>query len=562
MANTYEEGSQATVKTPLPPINTFTGPVTVDPNVPYQQQVTTGAATPMNPPVAPAPSTGSFTPASDKSAQMAQQEATASKDIVATKQMEAQATMPTTTVATPYVDITADDIATAKEMEAQMARDRLPVQQPVQLTGTKTTTTKTGTGTGTGSGAGTGVTTGTQTTIPVTPSSDQVSATADSAQQASAAAGISAAQEVAKLTQPQAWKPLLDQAASTKFDWQSATDPAYLQEASNLENQVASMMVGRGGLYSSVYQSALQSRLTELQISMRQQRYGEFIQERNWLMQQAEFIANREDTAYSQGMQALNYQAGREDSAFSKGIQTLEYEANRADTAFQQQYQMLNYQLELENQKFNQWKQRAELSLAQAKFAYSKEQATLAQKVTANKVDIANLGTTYRQQSDLYSEYMEEWSQSGYPSATVQAFFGIPATTSFWSASGQAALDNRKVSIESYRTLASNIAQANGEDELAIQAAKGFIAGTAAEVKQVQENTNYNDARYQLAYNINNASDAMSAITNLKMDSVNMQNPDGMSNKAYAIEKMGEDNYNKLLTELQGTYSAYKNPMD
>jgi len=298
-----------------------------------------------------------------------------------------------------------------------------------------------------------------------------------------------------------AWQQYADQASQMKFDWNSANDPAYLQEASNLENQVAGMMVGRGMLYSSLYQSALQSRLTTLQIEMRQQRYDEFLQERNWMMDMAGFYADREDTAFTQNLQ------------------------------------MLNYQLDLEQQKFSQQMQRAELSLAQAKFAYSKEQAALAEKESSIKTQYNDLSSQYKSYNEMLTEYTDRWYESKYPDAEVQAFFGLSdPTMSYWSKSAQSAINSKTASVDALRTQAEALAvQANDLDR-AITASQGFVTGSAASIAKQTQETNYNDMKTQILRAINTKEEAYDILNNLRDD------------KANIISYIGETNYNSLMT--------------
>lgn len=315
-------------------------------------------------------------------------------------------------------------------------------------------------------------------------------------------------------TQESAWKPFADQAAQMKFSWNSATDPDYLQEASNLENQVAQMMVGRGGLYSSVYQSALQSRLTQLQATMRQEKYQEFLQERTWLMQQAEFYADREDADFSKNMQ------------------------------------MLNYQMDLDNQKFNQQMARAELALAQAKFNFSKQQANLATQQATTKAQESNLNEQYTTYNELFKKYQSQWASSGYPSAEVQAFFGVSASDSFWGANAQSAIDNTRASIDFVRQSALQYALEANDIDSVIAASKGFATGSDAEITQMAQESKYNTLKFDIMRQIDSGSEAMTALTNVKYQ------------KAEIINTIGQTGYNKLLVDLQTMVNAYKYNMD
>jgi len=304
-------------------------------------------------------------------------------------------------------------------------------------------------------------------------------------------------------TQKNAWQAYFDQAATMKFDWNSANDPAYLQEASNVEQQVTDMMVGRGGLYSSVYQSALQSRLMSLQIDMRQQRYSEFLEERNWVMNQAEFVADRSDTAYAQQMQ------------------------------------MLNYQLELENQKFNQSMQRAELALAQSKFAYSKQQAALAEEAVTSNNTGTELMAQYTEYQSMLDEYTKRWQKTRYPDAEVQAFFGITdPSMSYYSSTAQSTISNKANQVSAYEEAAVSWITKAGDIEDAITLSQGVTYGTVADTTKMTWDTNYNQMKTKILLAMKSQDEAQEILGNLKAD------------KSVVISYIGQTNYDSLVNTV------------
>jgi len=91
------------------------------------------------------------------------------------------------------------------------------------------------------------------------------------------------------------WQNYYKKATETQFQYNPAEDQEYLRAASVLEQQVTDMMVGRGGLYSSVAHAALQSRLMSLQVDYQKMAYEKFTEERDYNMKIASFLADRED---------------------------------------------------------------------------------------------------------------------------------------------------------------------------------------------------------------------------------------------------------------------------
>jgi len=131
--------------------------------------------------------------------------------------------------------------------------------------------------------------------------------------------------------------------ANSVFSWDPSKDQEYLNDAAIIENQVTQMMVGRGGLYSSVHQATLTTQLISLQVEMRKQKYDEYVADRNFkmniiqtqwgmFMDQANLQLNYEKMKFDQAMQQAQLQlsyakfkADREDAAWSKYMAEQEY---------------------------------------------------------------------------------------------------------------------------------------------------------------------------------------------------------------------------------------------
>ena len=80
----------------------------------------------------------------------------------------------------------------------------------------------------------------------------------------------------------------------------------------------------------------------------------QFLTERNFKMQIAQFLANRED------------------EMFSRNMQVAKFEADRSDEEFKRNMQIAQYNMQMEQQE-TQAIQKQNLALSQAQFNYRKE---------------------------------------------------------------------------------------------------------------------------------------------------------------------------------------------
>lgn len=307
----------------------------------------------------------------------------------------------------------------------------------------------------------------------------------------------------------QKWKEYSDQASNMKFEWNPATDPDYLQQASQLEQQVTNMMVGRGGLYSSVFNSALQSRMIELQVGMREQRYNEFLQERAFVMQQAEFYANRSDADFSRKMQELNYK------------------------------------LDYENQKFQQEMTKAEQNLAWAKFNYSKEQAKLAEDNAQTKLDYSAMETSYTDYKSMFDKYQKEWADTGKASYEVAQFFDVDPMEDFNSSTATKAINNGMTVLDQMSGYAQQLANQSKDQDSALSESYGFV-NSATQMQTMAQESKYNTLKYNIFRAVSSASEAQSALSNLSAEKDRVRNT------------IGEKYYTQLYNDVQALVKNYQ----
>ena len=243
--------------------------------------------------------------------------------------------------------------------------------------------------------------------------------------------------------------PYFDQLMSMKFDYDPAKDPEYINGSKVLENQVAQMMVGRGGLYSSVNQAALSSKLIEFQIALRKQKYEQYIQDRSFMLQMANTVWDRQDAAFNQYMTVAKYNADREDAMFSR----------------QMQQEQLNLQ-------------RASAALAQARYQAEIE----AENQTAN-LNSRISSVVYKEEN--YNKLWTKWRELGSATNDIAAFFGVKPGAGFLQSSGT--IMRVKDSITNEKTAIGQLAANYGNMAVTQAAIYGFIEQPVVATPEVSQ---------------------------------------------------------------------------
>ena len=154
----------------------------------------------------------------------------------------------------------------------------------------------------------------------------------------------------------------IDLVNNAVFEYDPTQDPEYLRQASAYENTIVQMMVGRGGLYSSVTQSGIQSSLINLQMELRAQRYESFVADRNFNMSMAKFYSGEQDKFFRQQMDLLDYQMAKEKFAFDV-----------AKEEFDQQLAIAGYNLDVKRLELDYQKEQFDQQMAVANYNASRQ---------------------------------------------------------------------------------------------------------------------------------------------------------------------------------------------
>jgi len=266
--------------------------------------------------------------------------------------------------------------------------------------------------------------------------------------------------------QPPAWKEYFDKANSLEFAYDPSTDNAYKLAASQVEQQVTDMMVGRGGLYSSVAQSALTSRLMELQVSYEEKAYERFLEDRNYYMELASFVADREDTAFEQSLALDKFKA------------------------------------DLDQQKFENNIAMKELAIQQANAAYSRQYSKATEEQEYSEGQLGIMQVDYDQAVSTYNELVARWKSNDVADYEIASFFGVATGTSY--SSGTTKRNQAYSAIQASASELVAYARKVENDEaylLALEAVKAGSSSTSYSTTTTQTQANY-DSNYTATYNL------------------------------------------------------------
>jgi hypothetical protein len=197
----------------------------------------------------------------------------------------------------------------------------------------------------------------------------------------------------------------MDELKNSKFEYKPMEDSEYIKESEDLATQISNMMVGRGGLYSSVASSALQSGLINLQLNKTKQKYEEYRADRDFKFQMAQAERQANTDAFNKIMAI-------------KGSQADEYKFNA---------QMKQQELE------NQYKA-LEFKMQQEQIAYNKMvternyRAQQAQNATENNAKKAVIELTQRYQvwDNNYKKFdklSKQWATTNEATKEISDYF-------------------------------------------------------------------------------------------------------------------------------------------
>lgn len=236
--------------------------------------------------------------------------------------------------------------------------------------------------------------------------------------------------------------PYFKELSEMVFEYDPSTDEQYLQSAATLENQVVQMMIGRGGLYSSVTNSAIQAGLISLQIEFRAQAYDAFKEERAFKFDQAKFFETQIQNEFDRQMDMASLQLAQQKEAFSQQMQIADFDFRQQQEAFDQQMAVANYNLQAQRDAFNMQMEQASFKLRQQEAAHNRKMDTLNYNLRVQEgiqrqkqaeadanlkgiqLQIYGMADSYDKSVQTYNEMNERWKNDVYATdPEVRAYF-------------------------------------------------------------------------------------------------------------------------------------------
>lgn len=232
-----------------------------------------------------------------------------------------------------------------------------------------------------------------------------------------------------------------DQLKDNTFNYDPATDQSYWKAAANAENAIIQSIIGRGGLYSSVAQSAVSAKLMDLSIEFEKVAYDKFISERNHLFQMAQFEQQRLQTAWDQQFQQRQFDAQQKANAWDQqfkerqfdaqqkatewdqGFQQAQFDAQQDAVAWDQQFKDMQFQYQLEKDSWARKQQLAASGNAAQQLAYQKEAANAASKNAAQQKQAKIMIQKNQEDIRMHNEMINYWAAKGTADARVAEFF-------------------------------------------------------------------------------------------------------------------------------------------
>ncbi len=222
--------------------------------------------------------------------------------------------------------------------------------------------------------------------------------------------------------------PYIEQLNAMQFQYNPFEDEEYNQRAAQYEQQVTDMMVGRGGLYSSVAQNALQAGLISLQQQMMEQRYQEFLNDRNFTLQMAQFVSDENARMFDQFITnkklefdqytfQMEYAFNTAKELWSRYAWGAEMELAKQKEAFSQQMQIAGYNLDVQQAAFNQ-----QFAIDQAnwnkytwqqEFAFSKQKEAFDERMATASYNLSAQNAAFNQKMAML-EYENELAQQAF----------------------------------------------------------------------------------------------------------------------------------------------------
>jgi hypothetical protein len=232
-----------------------------------------------------------------------------------------------------------------------------------------------------------------------------------------------------------------DQLKDNTFNYDPSTDQSYWKAAANAENAIIQSIIGRGGLYSSVAQSAVSAKLMDLSIEFEKVAYDKFTSERNHLFQMAQFEQQRLQNAWDQKFNERQFDAQQKANAWDQQFKERQFDdqqkarewdqqfnerqfdAQQDAIAWDQQFKDMQFQYQLEKDSWARKQQIAASGNAAQQLAYQKEAEKANAKNDAQIKQAKKLIQKNQNDVNAHNEMVNYWAAKGTADARVAEFF-------------------------------------------------------------------------------------------------------------------------------------------
>ena len=377
-------------------------------------------------------------------------------------------------------------LPTQQQEPTQQQVQQTPIGDNVILPATTPTTAPTGTITPTKTQTGTG------TTTPATGTPTGTTGTQP---------GEGGGTTTPGLFQPEPYQPqpnqFLEALTQMRFEYDPFQDEEYLRRAKDFELQVTDMMVGRGGLYSSVGAEALKSSLIQLQADMTEQKYQQFLQDRNFTLQMASFVADENQRAFSNYMQqqefafaqdkeawdrqtwSAEFDFAKEKEAFDRYTWQEEMNFKQAQAQFDQQMQIARYNLSVQSQRAQEQLARYEIEKAAEATKYESLIKLAEQDLKGAQAFVAKTNIDYEKDEKAYYNYLKQAKVDGYADKYTAKYFGVSTGTPISSQSLISAIMNKASYLDSWKAELGYVAESLAMDADALLKIDDFATKNA-----------------------------------------------------------------------------------
>jgi len=349
---------------------------------------------------------------------------------------------------------------------------------------------------------------------------------------------------------------LIEEIINSEFSYDPESDPAYKTAVDQASQGVINEMVQRGGLYSSVAQNALATRMMDLQGVFYDRAYQKYSDERAFKLNLAQLAYSREDEQWNRYIQALTYNADRGDEAWRRQLQAAENirEEKRLDLAYAQ------YQADREDEAFDRQRAINAENRANAQFALQKQMVQLEVQQQQMAGQLQGEALRYQVDSAAYDQFYSEWRKTGSISSQAAAFLGVsPSANSMQIISS---FRQKRKAIEATGQNVEYLSSVTGDYSVMMDAAKQTMAPVDSSefANLTADQIMNNPLKYVGSGYISNLADAQAKIGRITtVDGARQMIHELDENMWETIGSVGESGYKVLVTAAQDKMNSLMN---